>query len=398
VALGGTFAIGLYVFRDEPDARVAAPPTTVYHQGPLFGIGPFPVAPPAPGPPRALEQVRLALAQAYYRHVSPLVLANDSIAGILKTLDDPYTEYLRPSEYEALQERVTRRYSGVGLTVGPGKGGLVVTSSEGGPAWEAGIRPGDVIVSIDGQAAGELPFDQSLALIKGTVGTTVRLSVKRPGEREVMRFEVVRQRIVIPAVRSRMISMAGRRIGYLRLLAFPGDAAARLQDATERLIDRRAEGFILDLRGDPGGYLVQAVRVASLFLDKGVVCSTSGVNQPERVYTVSGAAIETKRPLVVLVDHDTGSAAEIVAGALRDDGRALLVGRRTYGKATVQSLIALSNGGALKLTTATYRTPSGSSIGGKGLKPKVKASDNPETRPDEAVVVAGQVLLERLSG
>lgn len=396
-ALAGAFVLGLYLFRDRTTAKVVSTATPVWHQGPIFGVGPFPEEPEPASPPLALDQVRLALAQAYYRHVSPLVLAEPSIGAILRRLDDPYTEYLTPQAYDELQEQVSRRYFGVGLRVGPGDEGLVVTSSLHGPARDAGIRPGDVIVSIDGRAAGELPFDQSLALIKGEEGTVVRLTVRRPGEEAFRRFEVVRQRIAIPAVRTRLMKTGGHKVGYLRLLAFPGDAALRVQEATESLVERGAEAILLDLRGDPGGYLVQAIRVASLFLDKGVVCSTSGVNQPERLYTVSGAAIETKRPLAVLVDGLTGSAAEIVAGALRDNGRATVVGRRTYGKATVQSLIALSNGGALKLTTAQYRTPNGSNIGGRGLQPKVKAKDDPATRPDEGVVEAARVLVEQLA-
>lgn len=394
-ALAGAFLLGLYLVRDQQTTRVVAT-TPVWPQGPVFGIGPFPEAPEPSRPPLALEQVRLALAQAYYRHVSVTTLAKPSIPAILRALDDPYTEYLTPESYEELQERVSRRYYGVGLRVGPGDEGLVVTSSLHGPARDAGIRPGDVIVSIDGRAAGDLPFDQSLALIKGEEGTVVSLTVRRPGEDQIRRFDVVRRRIVVPAVRTRLYRSGGHAVGYLRLLAFPGDAALRVQEATASLVGRGAEAILLDLRGDPGGYLVQAIRVASLFLEKGVVCSTSGVNQPERVYTVSGAAIETKRPLAVLVDGRTGSAAEIVAGALRDNGRAVVVGRRTYGKATVQSLIALSNGGALRLTTATYRTPNGSNIGGRGLKPKVKATDDPATRPDEAVVKATRVLVGQL--
>lgn len=396
IAIAGAFALGAYAFRDRATvpAVVAAPVS--WDQGPIFGVGPFVEPTPPARPPLALEQVRLALAQAYYHHVSPLVLAKPSIPAILKALDDPYTEYLTPESYGALQQKVSRQYFGVGLRVGPGNGGLIVTSSLNGPARDAGILPGDVIVSIDGQAAGEIPFDRSLALIKGEEGTTVKLTVKRPGEKQAMRFEVVRQRIAVPAVRSRLIKTGGHRIGYVRLIAFSGDASTRVEEAVEKLADHGADAMILDLRGDPGGYLVQAIRVASLFLEKGVVCSTSGVNQPERVYRVSGAAIESDRPLAVLVDGRTGSAAEILAGALRDNDRATIVGRRTYGKATVQSLIALSNGGALKLTTATYRTPNGSNIGGRGLKPKVKTQDDPATRPDEAIVAAEHVLLEHL--
>lgn len=185
-------------------------------------------------------------------------------------------------------------------------------------------------------------------------------------------------------------------MGHIRLLAFSEDAAARVADAIDRLVAGGVEAIVLDLRGDPGGYLQQAIRVASLFLEHGTICSTSGVNQETRVFTVSGAAIETQRPLAVLVDGSTASAAEIVAAALRDNKRAVIVGRRTYGKATVQSIVALSNGGALKLTTATYLTPAGRAIGGRGIKPRVKATDDPRTTLDEALATAERVLLEQL--
>jgi len=341
--------------------------------------------------------VRLALAQAYYLHVSASLLARPSIPKILERLRDPYTEYLDPQAYEALQARLSQTYYGVGLRVDRTDGGLLVTASMNGPARQAGIRAGDVIVSIDGENAAGIPFDRSLALIKGEKGTVVALEIRRPGKHETQRFEVVRQGIEVATVRSRTFTSGGHRLGYIRISSFLGNAAERVEAATRALAAKGTEGYIIDLRGDPGGYLAQAIRVASLFLRKGVVCSTSGVNQATRVFTVSGAAVDTKRPIVVLVDGRSASAAEIVAGALGDHRRATIVGKRTYGKATVQSLIALSNGGALKLTTATYLTPKGSSIGGKGIRPEVKAADDPATRPDEGVVVAASVLVDKLS-
>ena len=324
------------------------------------------------------------------------MLSQPSIPSMLEQLGDPYTEYLDPDAFEALQEGLSRKYFGVGLRVDRTDGGLLVTSSMNGPARQAGIRPGDVIVSIDGESAEGIPFDRSLALIKGEEGTVVALEVRRPGQKNAMRFNVVRRNIELSAVRSRIFTSAGHHLGYIRIGSFLGNAAERVEAATRGLRARGAEGFIIDLRGDPGGYLTQAVRVASLFLRSGAVCSTSGVNQATRVFTVSGASVDTERPLVVLVDRRSASAAEIVAGALRDHGRATVVGKRTYGKATVQSLIALSNGGALKLTTATYLTPKGSSIGGRGIRPHVKAVDDPRTRPDEGVVAAARVLVGQL--
>ncbi len=397
MALAGAFALGFIAFRQPAESPPVAAPAPVFHHGPIFGYGPVPAPAEPARPPLALEQVRLALAQAYYRHVSATWLVEPTIDAILEKLEDPYTEYLDPVEYGRLQGRLEHQYFGVGLTVDQRERGLVVTGSLAGPAREAGIRPGDVIVAIDGQPANSLPFDQSTALIKGERGTVVRLTLRRPSDGRALEVELERGPVRTPAVRTRMDLRDGHRIGYIRLIAFSSDAAERVRIGLERLVDGGAEALVLDLRGDPGGYVAQAIRVASLFLERGIVCSTSGVNQETRVYPVSGAAVEPDRPLAVLVDGSTASASEIVAGALRDNRRAIIVGRRTYGKATIQSVVALSNGGALKLTTATYLTPAGSSIGGRGIKPKVKASDDPATRPDEAIAAAESVLVEGLA-
>lgn len=397
MALTGSFALGFAAFREEaaaPPAAAAAPP--VFHHGPLYGYGPVVAPTPPAKPPLALEQVRLALAQAYYRHVSASWLVEPTIEKILERLDDPYTEYLDPTEYARLQDMLAGGYYGVGLRVDQRKPGLVVTAALAGPARAAGILPGDVIVAIDGRAARGLPFDRSTALLKGVRGSVVRLTIRRPGRPGKIKIAIERGPVEAPAVTSRVRARDGHRVGHIRLLSFSEDAADRVAAAVDRLVAGGAEALVLDLRGDPGGYLQQAIRVASLFLDHGIVCSTRGVNQEARVFAVSGAAIETKRPLAVLVDGSTASAAEIVAGALRDNKRAVIVGRRTYGKATVQSIIALSDGGALKLTTATYLTPAGKAIGGRGIKPKVKATDDPWTPVDEALAKAERVLLERL--
>lgn len=363
--------------------------------GALHGLGLFPTSPRLPTSP-ILVEVRDALATSYYHFVPESVLLQPSLDLVLEALEDPYTEYLDPLEYELLREQLARTYFGVGLTVGPGEGGLLVTSSLDGPAREAGIRAGDLIVRIDGRPARDLPFDRSASLIKGEKGTVVRLTVRRPGHAKRFHFTVVRTEIAAPSVRSRMIKTNGHRLGYLRVFSFRDDVAARVVAAVRRLSDSGAEAFLLDLRGDPGGLLEQAVQVTSVFLERGLVCSTSSLHETRSYYT-TGSAIETTRPLIVLVDPGTASAAEIVAAALSDNGRAVLVGRRTYGKATVQTLLDLSNGGALKLTTATYLTPSGASIRERGIKPAVKALDDPLTKPDEALVTASKVLLEDIS-
>jgi carboxyl-terminal processing protease len=351
--------------------------------------------PPEPATMPLLEEVRDTILASYYRFVPDSVLSQPSVKLILDGLGDPHSEYLSPLEYERLKDDLSRSYFGVGLVVGPGDGGLIVTSSLDGPARKAGIRPGDVIISVDGQRTAEFSFERSASLIKGEKDTIVQLTVRRPGHRRPMHFVVARSEVDQPSVRSRVLKTRGLRLGYIRVLSFPEDVAVRVAAATRKLARADVEGLVLDLRGDPGGLLSQAIQVTSLFLKNGMVCSTSSLHKV-RSYFVSGGAIETKWPIAVLVDHGTASAAEIVAAALSDNERAVLVGKKTYGKATVQTLFGLSNGGALKLTTATYLTPSGTSIRETGIRPQVGAADDPLTPRDEALVKAERALVKQL--
>lgn len=387
--LAGAFAVGLFLKRAHPPAPVALPPEALPHV----------VGRPETWHPvidHLREEVRQELLSDYYSSVGSDVLAQPTIPAMLEALGDPYTEYLTPDEYESLQNRTARSYSGVGLTVGPAKAGLIVTSALIGPAREAGVRKGDVIVSIDGRPTSNLPFERSVALIKGDEGTIVHLVVLRAGGEGAMHFTVVRKDIPTPAIRSRLIRVAGRPLAYVRLFGFPGSATGRLEAATASLAEHGAQGLILDLRDNPGGLLAQAVQTVSLFLPEGVVCTVQGVHHPPQVYSAAGSARFPTLPLVVLMNGGTASAAEIVAAAVADNGRAVLVGERTYGKASVQTVHELSNGGALKLTTARYRTPVGLDITGLGVGPDVLAADDPLTRPDEAVVAAEHALLEQI--
>jgi carboxyl-terminal processing protease len=343
-----------------------------------------------------LEEVREALASSYYRPVGRDVLSATTVPALLKELADPNTDYLSAAEYTSLKNRTARSYSGVGLTVEPSRAGLLVTSAMKGPARQAGMRPGDIIVRIDGHPAGRLTFDQSLNLIKGEKGTVVHLLVRRPHHGR-KRFTVVRQEIAIPSLRAHMTRFHGMKFGYIRLLSFPDSTADRLGDATTGLVGRGAKGIVLDLRDNPGGLLAQAVRTVSVFLDEGVVCTIAGLHQDETVYQVTGGASYPRLPLVVLVNRGSASSAEIVAAALQDHRRAIVVGRRTYGKASVQSIRPLSNGTALKLTTALYRTPAGRDLTGKGVRPKVRIDDNPLTRLDEVLRAAERVLFKQIN-
>ena len=346
---------------------------------------------PGDSPTLLIDQVRQELMAGYYTPISARTLEQRSIDEILNELDDPYTDYLTAGEYEDLQRRTARSYSGVGLTVGRSKQGLVVKEALAGPARQAGIKRGDRIVSIDGHSVKRLPFRRSLELLTGAEGTSVSLIVRRPREEE-LRFRVERSAIALPAVRSKLVKTRDRTLAHIRVLSFRVSTEDTLVKRVRRLTKRGAEGVVLDLRGNPGGLLSQAVGTVSLFLERGRrLRDRRGSPRPAR-YRVSGKAPLAGVPLIVLVDSRSASAAEIVASALDEHDRALLVGETTYGKASVQSVRPLSNGDALKLTTAVYRTSSGTNLNGEGITPDVKARDLPATRTDETLRRAMRLL------
>jgi carboxyl-terminal processing protease len=377
--VAGAFLLGFALTRTAEPVRIAAPAQEARDK-----------------PASLLEEVRSRLTHDYYRWIDPAILRERSVETMIARLNDPHTEYLTPAEFEALEDRTEGRYSGIGLTVGPADNGLVVTSAFEGPAFEAGIRKGDVILRIDGKPAGRMPFERSLALIKGEKGTIVRLTVRRP-RAGTIEFQVVRQEIDVPAVEARLLRPQKGKLAYIRVLSFPEGTAERLARVTSRLVERGARGAIIDLRDNPGGLLDQAVATASVYLEQGIVCTTDGAHQEFRTYPVTGAPAEPDLPLVVLVNGGSASAAEIVAAALAENGRATLVGDRTFGKASVQSIQPLANGGALKLTTAKYLTPQGVDISEHAIRPKRKGLDDPLTRPDEGLAAARRALIQVIS-
>jgi len=376
--LGAAFGLGLLLTRS----------------GNLAGTSSHPVV--RPTALDAVAEVKEELADNYYRELGPRVLSRETIPELLDALGDPNTEFLTAAEYTSLKNRTARSYSGVGLTVEPSRAGLVVTSALRGPARQAGVRPGDIIVRIEGRPAGSLTFDQSINLIKGEKGTVVHIMVRRQSGRRVS-FTVVRSDVAVPSLSSHLVRFEGTKIGYVRLLSFPDSSAQRVHDATKALVEHGAKGVILDLRDNPGGLLTEAVRTASVFMEKGIVCTVSGLHQDETVYEVTGGADFSRLPVTVLVNGGSASAAEIVAAALADNERAVVVGQRTYGKASVQSIRPLSAGRALKLTTATYLTPSGTDLAGHGIRPSVKVENDPLTRRDEMIRAAEQVLDKQLA-
>jgi carboxyl-terminal processing protease len=331
-----------------------------------------------------LAQVRATLMQSYYRPVPANVLRQPSISAMLSALNDPYTEYLSPTQFRLLRRDTRSSYPGIGVGLLPSDSGLSVVRIKRGPAFRAGIRPGDVIVSIDGRSTVGAPFEQSVRQILGPEGSTVQLVVHR-GAR-VFTADVVRARISAPAVHSKVLVAGKLRIGYVRVSAFKLGAAPVLRLTLAKLRRSNVAGIVLDLRGNPGGVFDQAVAVSSVFLNRGVIVTLVGAHSRHTYFADGHNAF--KLPLVVLVDRDSASSAEIVAAALHDNRRAVLVGEHTFGKGVVQTLRPLPNGAALRLTTARYLTPTGRDIDLRGVDPDLVAVDNRATKPDEALQAA----------
>ena len=338
-------------------------------------------------------RIRLALEQDYYRKLPRHVLAQRTVPDLLAALHDPYTEYLDPVSYRLVRSATGARYSGVGLTLWPVANGLGVAAVPAGPARRAGLRAGDVILSIDGTPAATLGLVRALGRILGPPGTTVTLRVRRGAARWTVRL--VRELLPGHPVQYRLIGAAGHRVAYLQLPAFRSGVTSATASVLRRLERRGAAAVVLDLRGNPGGLLDQAVSLSSLFLQRGTIVTIEGAHLPLVVYRARGGAEEPRVPLAVLVDRWSASAAEVVAAALRDNRRAVLVGESTFGKGLVQTVRPLPNGGALKLTTGRYLTPIGTDISGVGVRPDVIAPDNPRTPRDEGLQTAIDVLTNR---
>lgn len=335
-----------------------------------------------------------ALEQILSQSVSPPsedVLVRGAIRGMVKVLkrqsDDPYALFYTPKAYEDFQELTTGKFSGIGVWVEPDRKEFVVVSVlPGTPAKDAGLRAGDVITTIDGQSVDGLTPDQAVGRIKGPAGTDVSIVVERNGE--PLEFSITRASIELPNLRAHTTSDG---FGYIRLFGFARGAGTQLRNKVDALVDSGAEGIVLDMRDNGGGLFDEGVEVASVFIETGDVVIYREQNSDDVVYEAEGEAYEDI-PLVVLVNERTASASEIVAGALQDNERGIVVGTTTYGKGSVQQVVPLIDSSALKLTTAAYLTPQGANIDGRGIEPDVEVS-GPSAQRTRAIEILRGITL-----
>lgn len=339
--------------------------------------------------------------QNYFHAVKPSLLNNASVDGMISALkrryDDRFSHYFDPKEYRQFALSNSGQFSGVGLTVNGVKAGLRVASVlPNSPAKRAHIKPNDVIVAVNGHSIAGISEDVAVSRVKGPPGTPVTLTIRSGGTGKKQKVHLKRATVDLPVATGHIAHAGPSKVGYVHFATFSSGSHGQLASEIKRLYSKGAQGLVLDLRGNPGGQVNEAVLAASLFLKKGQrVLSTRGRTQGSQVYNAVGDPLPSK-PTVVLIDHNTASAAEILASALEEHHLATIVGSRSFGKGTFQKVIGLPGGGALDLTVGKYFTADGSSLLGKGIKPQVKARDVPGDG-DEALKKGLSVLAEDLA-
>ena len=306
---------------------------------------------------------------------------NGAIQGMVDSYNDPYTVFLPPAQNADFTEDISGNFSGIGMEVGiKDKMITVISPLPDIPSEKAGLFPGDLVVKINGESTEGMSIDDAVNRIRGEKGTNVTLSIYREGDLEIKDYTITRDTINIPTVKTEIKDG----VFIVRLYSFNAIAEAKMQEAMREFVSSKSKTLILDLRGNPGGYLQGAVAIASFYLPTGkiVVRESFGENKEEKIYRSQGKTIKDFNPknFVVLVDNGSASASEILAGALKEHGVATVIGTNTFGKGSVQELINLPSGAALKVTVARWLTPNGISISEKGLEPNILINRTPKQR------------------
>jgi len=294
-----------------------------------------------------------------------------AINGLLQSLD-PYSAYMTPESFEGMQTETSGKFGGLGIEVGMEAGVVkVISPIDNTPASKAGLKAGDYIVKIDGvQVQGKSLMD-AVDLMRGLVGSSIEITVRRRGVKKALIFNITREIIQVQSVKSELID---NNIGYIRLTSFNENSSEQIKAKVKELDkDKDLKGYILDLRNNPGGLLSQAIKISDFFLDNGEIVSTKSRKVSEnRKWFAKKGDITGGKTLIILINYGSASASEIVAGALKDHKRAIILGENSYGKGSVQSIIPLKNRGAIRLTIAKYYLPSGKSISKVGVTPDIE--------------------------
>ncbi len=320
-------------------------------------------------------------------------LMEGALNGMVNSIGDPHTSYMDPESFARINEGMNGEYEGIGATVRQNEttGGLeLVTIFKGSPAEQAGLRPGDQIVRVDGEDVTTLAQDEIISLVRGPADTTVLLGILRSGEPDIFDVDVVRAKITVPSVESEVLD---GNIGYIRLSQFEFSSSQAMRTALEQMDANHLDGLILDVRGNPGGYLTTSIEVASAYIPSGTIVIERSPGQ-ETSHAALENAIAPDVPMVLLVDQGSASASELIAGALQDHHRAKIVGMPTFGKGSVQTWRTLSNGGGIRITISRWYTPDGHSVSDVGITPDVEVpyvaedvSGDPDNQLSAAVAV-----------
>ncbi len=297
-----------------------------------------------------------------------------AINGVLQSLD-PYSAYMSPDTFKEMETETSGKFGGLGIEVGMEFGVVkVITPMDDSPAEREGVKAGDYIVKVDGVQVQGKTLSEAVELMRGPVGSKIEITVRRKGVKKALTFEIIREIIVVESVKSKIID---DNVGYIRLTAFNENSSRQVKDKIKKFKKKKINKYVLDLRNNPGGLLSQAVKISDFFLDNGEIVSTKSRKSYEnKKYFAKKGDIINGKTLVVLINYGSASASEIVAGALKDHKRAILIGENSYGKGSVQSIIPLKNEGAIRLTISKYYLPSGESISGTGITPDIEVSES----------------------
>ena len=311
----------------------------------------------------------------YVEEVNQSDAMDAAINGVLQSLD-PYSAYMSPELFEEMQTETSGEFGGLGIEVGMEAGVVkVISPIDNSPAEQAGIKAGDYIVKINGVQVQGKTLTEAVELMRGPVGSPIEITIRRIGEKKSFVFEIIREIIEVKSVKSELID---DKVGYIRLTSFNENSADQIKDIVKKFKkENNIDKYILDLRNNPGGLLSQAIRISDFFLDNGEIVATKGRQSNEnRKWFAKKGDIINGETLLVLINYGSASAAEIVAGALKDPKRAVIFGENSYGKGSVQSIIPLKNKGAIRLTISKYYLPSGKSISGEGVTPDIVVEED----------------------